>query len=254
MQTLTKIRTSKLTNNSVVHFPIKRINHVKQSYDNTQKIKEYISNNDLKHIYLNLTNFVVDELPHNHNITEIIETSIDKNTIMSIELPNDKCLGGRYNPELDKIVTKKYNKNKVNIFKVYHLNDKNSLYMYNVLSNDIKTIPRNQGIHLKMDNIYIDTFGKTKFVQCCSLALSNCYDHRKNTEVIIEVNNRECLHSIASYLCFYGMDMYYKVKLIQSPLYTISNNMMGFHVLDAIPFNNNWLGYFGEMVLEKDVH
>jgi hypothetical protein len=237
---------------SIVYFPTKRITHVNHSYENMRRIKNSIIANKYQHAYINLTNFVVDELPIYNNIESIIKCAIQRDTKLSLELPNYKTLGGRLNPQLDNIVIKKYNKKEINIYKVYHINDNNSNYIYNSLSNDIRLNPKNIGVHIRLDNTAIDELSKNKFAQCCSLVLSNCYSYRP-IRIIIEINSEEMFQRIKSSLEFHGMNMYYKIKLVRTPFCRINSNF-GFNVLKIVPVDNNWINYFSGIFLEKDIH
>lgn len=252
---IAKVLTGKtFDKNAVVHFPIVHNRSVVDASKNMQDIKRTISEQKgrFSHSVINFSNFVVYEQPLYNFCEDIIKTAVLNDQRLSVELPNEAKTGELYDISLQDMVMNKYNKNCINVFKVYHFNNTNYKQVSFSLSENIrKSLYNNIGVHIRQD--MFEQRNTDYFVKSCHLALANCYDSHKNIEVMIELNNDKSYEALKASLKYYGHDMYYKIKLVVSPTYTLRDNM-GLTELQIVPAKNDWLAYASDMKFNSRDH
>jgi hypothetical protein len=244
-----------ITKNSIIQFPIRRVANAAHSKENVRYVKKYLTDEKrvFKHAYLNLTNFVVDTCSVYDDVEDVLKTAISNNVKLSLEVPNNQTLGDATDIKLHNIITYKYNKSDVNLYYIYHLNDCNSKAHYYSVSYHLHGVKDNIGIHLKMDTFGTDNETRDKFVDCCSLALINCNEDKKNIRLILEMNDTELYKKVCGFLSYYGQDVHYKIKLVETPYCSI-DKYCGYEVLTLTPLEESWCHYMTNIFLERNVH
>jgi hypothetical protein len=240
--------------NVLVQFPIKRARSLDEALNNAKHVSKSMTTYPHKtHFYVNLTNYVVLKYPIYPVCNDIIHTALNAGHRISVEIPNPDTTGKPCDVRLEHMALRRFNKKKVNVFKVYHINDKNAETVFFDLSANIRMASRHIGVHLKQDALNTDPESKEYFFQCCRLALTNSYDNHKDVELLIEINSDESINRIQESLAYYGQDVYYKIKIAASPCYELKDTQ-GFSELKVVPYGNDWLSYMRDIVLEKNSH
>lgn len=165
------------------------------------RVCEYIATNPT-HVYIDASSM------DKYGLDDIALTASRNGTPISIEIPQT-CA----DPEIRRIALGRHNIDQVNTYHVYNFSDSNYKELCFRLSDDIRKSKEHMGIHLKVDVDAVLPQTIEKFKAACSIALTNCYDEKKN---IIQPPSADVLQQMSTYMSYYGEDVYFKIKVVET--------------------------------------